>query len=348
MEFGLGRVPMISVHMTTFRRLQCGLLRRAVDSVLAQTYGDFEFIICDDASSDGTSDYLQSVAAADERVTVIRNAKNANSVAISLGRCFKQADPARPYVTWMFDDCTMEPSAFEVLLARIEETDADFVFGITRVHNRDGSTLLVGSEPAAKIRDRIAASSILVPNGAILFRRTIFERVGWYDSSIVLRRSCDWDLFRRAIQAGCSFDRIDTVLMDEYGDLQSDSLRNTFTTTFEIMAKFARLRDAAGFDLSVDASLSAPIDLIPPGDWSADELTLIYAMFVEYYLSVGNVARAYWWAEKLKTRLPDKPFFLENLAACVSSRDPTQSPMAAGALAAGIYWTFRETQARRS
>ena len=248
----------------------------------------------------------------------------------------------------MFDDCTMEPSAFEVLLARIEETDADFVFGITRVHNRDGSTLLVGSEPAAKIRDRIAASSILVPNGAILFRRTIFERVGWYDSSIVLRRSCDWDLFRRAIQAGCSFDRIDTVLMDEYGDLQSDSLRNTFTTTFEIMAKFARLRDAAGFDLSVDASLSAPIDLIPPGDWSADELTLIYAMFVEYYLSVGNVARAYWWAEKLKTRLPDKPFFLENLAACVSSRDPTQSPMAAGALAAGIYWTFRETQARRS
>lgn len=221
MEFGLGRVPMISVHMTTFRRLQCGLLRRAVDSVLAQTYGDFEFIICDDASSDGTSDYLQSVAAADKRVKVIRNAKNANSVAISLGRCFKQADPARPYVTWMFDDCTMEPSAFEVLLARIEETDADFVFGITRVHNRDGSTLLVGSEPAAKIRDRIAASSILVPNGAILFRRTIFERVGWYDSSIVLRRSCDWDLFRRAIQAGCSFDRIDTVLMDEYGDLQS-------------------------------------------------------------------------------------------------------------------------------
>lgn len=339
---------MISVHMTTFRRLQSGLLRRAVDSVLAQTYEDFEFIICDDASSDGTSDYLQSVAAADARVTVIRNPKNVNSVAISLGRCFREADPARPYVTWMFDDCTIEPNAFEVLIARIEEINADFVFGITRVHNRDGSTLLVGNEPVSKIRDRIAVSPILVPNGAILFRRAVFDKIGWYDSNIVLRRSCDWDLFRRAIQAGCSFDRIETVLMDEYGGLQSDSLRNTFTTTFEIMAKFARLRDAAGFDVSIGASLTAAVDLIPPGDWSGDELTLIFAMFVEYYLSVGNVARAYVWAEKLKSRLPDKPFFLENLAASVASREPTQSPMAAGALAAGIYWTFRETQLGRS
>jgi glycosyltransferase involved in cell wall biosynthesis len=348
MGYGLGRVAMITVHMTTFRRLQSGVLRRAVDSVLAQTYGGFEFIICDDASSDGTSDYLKSVAEADARVTVNRNPKNVNSVAISLGRCFKRADPARPYVTWMFDDCTLERDAFAILLARMEETRADFVFGTTRVHNRDGSVLLVGNEPISKIRDRIAVSSVLVPNGAILVRREVFEKVGWYDSSIVLRRSCDWDLFRRAIQAGCSFEQIDKILMDEYGGLQSDSLRNTFTTTFEVMAKYARLRDAAGFNVSLDASLTAPIDLIPPGDWSGDELTLIFAMFVEYYLSVGNVARAYAWAEKLKTRLPDQPFFLENLAACVASRDATQSPMAAGALAAGIYWTFRETQMRRS
>ena len=338
---------MITVHMTTFRRLQSGLLRRAVDSVLAQTCRDFEFIICDDASSDGTADYLQSVAARDDRVTVIRNAKNVNSVAVSLGRCFKAADAARPYVTWMFDDCTMEPNAFEVLCARIEKTKADFVFGITRVHNGDGSTLLVGNESVSKIRDRIAVSSILVPNGAILFRREVFEKVGWYDSNIILRRSCDWDLFKRAIQAGCAFERIDTILMDEYGGQQSDSLRNSFTTTFEIMAKFARLRDAAGFDVSVDACLTTPIDLIPPGDWSTEELTLIQAMFVEYYLSVGNVARAYTWADKLKAKLPDAPFFFENLAAGVASRDPTQSPMAAGALAAGIYWSFRETQLRR-
>lgn len=338
---------MISVHMTTFRRLQSGLLCRAVESVLAQTYRDFEFVICDDASSDGTSGYLQSVAEADGRVKVFRNPKNVNSVAISLGRCFAQADPARSYVTWMFDDCTLERDAFEVLVARMEEIHADFVFGVTRVHSRDGSVLLVGNESVSTIRDRIANSSILVPNGAILCRRAMFDKVGWYDSNIVMRRSCDWDLFNRAIAAGCRFDTIDRTLMDEYGGLQNDSLRNSFTTTFEIMSKFVHLRDAAGFDLSVEASLNAPIDLIPPGNWSADELTLIYGMFVEYHLSIGNVARAYFWAEKLNAQLPDKPFFFENLAACVGSRDRTQSLMAAGALAAGMYWAFRETQLRR-
>ena len=90
---------MISVHMTTFRRLQSGLLQRAVENVLAQTYHNFEFIICDDASTDGSADYLKSIAASDARVKVIRNSMNVNSVAISLGHCFKQADRERPYVT---------------------------------------------------------------------------------------------------------------------------------------------------------------------------------------------------------------------------------------------------------
>ena len=330
--------------MTTYRRLGSGLLSAAVDSVLAQTYRDFEFIICDDASVDGTSDYLEAVAEADARVRIIRNRQNVNSVAISLGRCFKQADPARDHVTWMFDDCTLEPDAFEILVARIAQTDADVVFGVTRVHEPDGTTLLVGKDSVAAIRDRIATSSVLVPNGGILCRRAMFERVGWYDSNIVLRRSCDWDLFRRMIEADCTFATVDRILMDEYGGLQSDSLRNAFTTTFDIMAKFVRLRDAAGFDLSVDASLSAPIDLIPPGDWSPDELALIYAMFVEYHLSVGNVTRAYFWAERLNAKLPDRPFFFDNLAACVRSGDRTQSLMAAGALAAGLYWTFKDHQ----
>ncbi len=335
---------MISVHMTTFRRLQSGLLRRAVESVLAQSHRDFEFIICDDASSDGTAEYLKSVAAADPRVRIIRNPKNVNSVAISLGRCMKQSDRARRFVTWMFDDCTLEPDAFKILAAAMDDSRADVAFGITRVHNPDGSILLVGNESAAVIRDRIASSSVLVPNGAILIKRTVFDRVGWYDSNIVLRRSCDWDLFRRIIEAGCSLGTIGMPLMDEYGGLQRDSLRNSFTTTFDIMGKFARLRDAAGFDVSLDSSLNGPIDFIPPGDWTAEDLTLIYAMFVEYYLSIGNMTRAYAWAEKLNPRLADRPFFFENLAACVGARDPTQSLMAAGALAAGAYWTFREAQ----
>jgi glycosyltransferase involved in cell wall biosynthesis len=339
---------MITVHMTTFRRLQSGLLARAVESVLAQTYKDLEFIICDDASTDGTHEYLQSVAAADSRVKVIRNPKNVNSVAISLGRCLKQADATQPYVTWMFDDCTIERDAFEILMQQISDDGTDFVFGTTRVHNPDGSILLVGNQSASTIRSQVMSSSILVPNGGILFKRLIFDEIGWYDANIILRRSCDWDLFKRIIHAHYSFSIVDKVMMEEYGGLQSDSLRNVFTTTFEIMAKYARLRDGTGMNLSLDACLSAPVDFIPAGDWSNEELALIFSMFVEYYLSIGNVARAYVWAEKLKAKLPNPPFYFDNLAACVNSRDTTQSLMAAGAITAGVYYAYRDQQLRRS
>ena len=83
---------MISIHMTTHRRLKNGLLPAAVESVLNQTFEDFEFVVCDDASSDGTAAYLARVAAQDPRVKVLRNARNEHSVAVSLGRCFQASD----------------------------------------------------------------------------------------------------------------------------------------------------------------------------------------------------------------------------------------------------------------
>jgi glycosyltransferase involved in cell wall biosynthesis len=333
---------MITVHMTTFRRNRSGLLRRATEAVLNQDYDDLEFVVCDDASSDGTQEYLQSLARKDSRVKVIRNARNVNSVAISLGRCLEAADPKRPYVTWMFDDCTLESDAFTVLLKQIAKRNDDFVFGATRVHNADGSVLVVGDRSVLDIRSNVANSSILVPNGGILITRSVFEKFGWYDPNIILRRSCDWDWFRRIIKGGCSFSCVDRILMDEYGGLQTDSLRNSFTTTFDLMAKYAHLRDKSRMDLSLRSCLSAQVDFIPPGDWSEPDLALIYYMFVEYFLSVGNVARAFVWAEKLKPKLLRAPFYYDNLASCVSSGDASQSLMAAGALAAGIYGSYRE------
>jgi glycosyltransferase involved in cell wall biosynthesis len=338
----------ISVHLTTSRRLRSGLLGRAIDSVLAQTYRDFELIICDDASVDGTDEYLHGIALADQRVRTFRNPRNLNSVAVSLGRCFRESDPERPYVTWMFDDCTLAPRAFEILVDRIARLNTDFVFGITRVHNPDGSYFLVGHHPVAVILRDIATSSSLVPNAGILIKRSVFDRVGWYDPSIVLRRSCDWDLFRRMIEMNCSFDTIKAAVADEYGSTQADSLRNAFTTTFDIMSRYARARDAAHVDLSLNACLNGPIDFIPPGDWSEDQLSLIYAMFIEYYLSVGDLARGYVWAERLGGLLPERPFFFDALVNAVKSRDSSRSLMAAGALAAGYYWTYKEARGMRS
>lgn len=69
--------PRVSVVMTCFNG--GAHLEPAVDSVLAQTFTDFEFIIVDDASTDRSEDYLASLT--DPRVVLIRNGQNKGQTA---------------------------------------------------------------------------------------------------------------------------------------------------------------------------------------------------------------------------------------------------------------------------
>lgn len=75
----LTATPLVTVYITTCNRLQ--LLKRAVESVLLQTYKNIEIIIVDDKSSDGTVPYLVSMASDRPNIKVFFNEKN-------LGACF--------------------------------------------------------------------------------------------------------------------------------------------------------------------------------------------------------------------------------------------------------------------
>jgi glycosyltransferase involved in cell wall biosynthesis len=332
---------MLTIHMTTYRRFESGLLQHAVESVLSQSFRDFEFIICDDASTDGTTTYLKDVAEKDSRVRVIRNPRNVNNVAISLGRCLKAAAADRPWLSWMFDDCVLLPDALSLLVDMTMNGHLEMVYGVTNVMLPDGRILHVGDLGPEDVRQRIAESSVLVPNGGILIKREVFDRNGWYDPSIVLRRSCDWDLFRRIILSGTPFATTEAVVMQEYGALQTDSLRNAFTTTFDLMAKLVQARDKTHLRLGVDDILQMPVDWIPPADWSSDELSLIRYMFIEYFLSVTDIPHAFRWAKLLAPMLPQESLMLHNLKRKASEAVGDLPLMAAGAYTGLVFEAYR-------
>ncbi len=336
---------MISIHMTTHRRFASGLLQQAIESVLSQDFEDFEFIICDDASVDGTADYLARLVSTDRRFRVFRNARNVNNVAISLGRCMQRSDAGRPWVSWMFDDCILLPQALSRLITALSEHPSQgMLYGVTEVLQKDGSTLRVGGGTQAEVKAGIARSSILVPNGGIVVHRDIFKRVGFFDSSVILRRSCDWDLFRRIIQDGIEFLVLPDILMREFGDQQPNSLRNTFTTTFDLMTRFVAARDSGGVRLDLENVLVRPVDWIPPGAWSAHDLNLMRYMFVEYFLSVGDIARSYRWSRLLAESLGNQGLLMrENLFRVAASAEMgEQRAMAAGAFAGVVLGAWRE------
>jgi glycosyltransferase involved in cell wall biosynthesis len=70
--------PVVSVVMRAFN---CGrYIGQAIESILAQTFQDFEIVIVDDASTDGTEAILRAYSQRDERIRVVRNETNQGPV----------------------------------------------------------------------------------------------------------------------------------------------------------------------------------------------------------------------------------------------------------------------------
>ena len=71
---GSMRAPVVSLGLPVFDGGTW--LARAIESILAQTWGDFELIISDNASTDGTADCVRDYAARDRRIRVFRQLRN--------------------------------------------------------------------------------------------------------------------------------------------------------------------------------------------------------------------------------------------------------------------------------
>lgn len=110
------RVPTISVVMPVYNRTD--LLVRAIDSILNQTYKDFEFVIVDDGSNEETKAILRKYAKKDKRIQLYHNPKN-RGIGYSRQRGL---DFARgKYVAIMDSDDWSVPDRLEKSLAFMED-----------------------------------------------------------------------------------------------------------------------------------------------------------------------------------------------------------------------------------
>ena len=67
-------MPRFSICISVFNGER--YLRACIDSVLNQSFSDYELIIVDDASSDGSAAILEKYAENDKRITVVRKSQN--------------------------------------------------------------------------------------------------------------------------------------------------------------------------------------------------------------------------------------------------------------------------------
>lgn len=98
--------PTVSVLVPTYNR--AALLKQAIDSVLLQTFGDFELVVSDNASTDHTEELVKSYS--DQRIVYSRSARNIGWHG-NMNRCLALAKGE--YLTFLPDDDLMMPENLE-------------------------------------------------------------------------------------------------------------------------------------------------------------------------------------------------------------------------------------------
>lgn len=173
-------------------------LRPAVDSVLAQTLGDFEFLLVDDGSTDGSRDCLAELR--DSRVRVLLNERNLG-VAATRNRALAEA--RGEFVAFLNHDDIALPERLAWQVAFLRWHPAVMVLG-TGIETFDGegrrmpATALPSDDLGIRWKGLLECP---VRQSALMVRRAFIERAGLrYDPDY--RTHSDYDFVMRAIQAG--------------------------------------------------------------------------------------------------------------------------------------------------
>ena len=164
-------------------------LDAAVESILGQTFSNFEFVILDDASNDGSVERLRDWARRDQRIRLIEEPNNLGP-ALSSQRVALAAN-AQIVARMDADDISLPHRLTDQLRVLDEEADVGVVGGLYDIIAPDGRVV---RRPE---KWRLLAPRSVPPfgNGPLTYRREVFDQVGGY------RRECEFwednDLIQR-------------------------------------------------------------------------------------------------------------------------------------------------------
>ena len=193
--------PRVTIVLPTYNGSR--YLSEAVESCRVQTFTDWELVVVDDCSTDGTPQLIERLAAKEPRIRSFRNAVNSKLPA-TLNRGFGEAKGT--YLTWMSDDNVWRPNAIETMAGFLDaNAEADVVYSAFTWIDPDGKPLskAVPHQPQVLVNYNCVGLSFL-------YRRRVLEVVGDYSTDHFLAE--DYDYWLRAF-ARCTMRPIDADLL---------------------------------------------------------------------------------------------------------------------------------------
>lgn len=257
--------PVVTVIIPTFNR--CPLVGAAIESVLSQRYEDFELIVVDDGSTDGTAAGLAKFGS---RLRLFSQANH----GVSSARNFAAREARGHYLAFLDSDDLWHPKKLEI--------QADFMERNPRIKICQTEEIWIrnGTRVNPKSRHRKPSGDIFTPSlelclvspSAVMLTRELFNQVGGFDERFPVCE--DYDLWLRiainhpvpliadplVIKRGGHADQLSRsiwgldryrvialqkLLRSELGDLQREAAVSVLRRKVEVLAAGARKRGKA-------------------------------------------------------------------------------------------------------
>ncbi|MEE0168235.1 MAG: glycosyltransferase [Eggerthellaceae bacterium] len=165
-------------------------IRESINSVLSQTYEDWELIVIDDCSNDATPAIIQHFMEKDSRITSIRNLTN-KKLPASLNIGFEHA--SGDYFTWTSDDNLFRNDALSIMVSTLgNNPNTDLVYCDIQRINAAGD--IVSMKEFSPSPSFIYLYNVV--QACFLYRSSIHRDLDGYDTSLFLVE--DYDFWLRA------------------------------------------------------------------------------------------------------------------------------------------------------
>ena len=169
-------VPLVSVLLTAFNRES--YLAASIESVLAQTWGDFELIVVDDRSTDGTIDIARRYERLDSRVRVVLNDRNYGQFA---NRNHAASLATAPFLKFHDSDDLMYPHCLGVMVPALRgEPRAGFGLSSSRAWPGGAVPMLLTPRQSYQ-REFLGFGLFMCGPAAALFRTDVFRDLGGFE-----------------------------------------------------------------------------------------------------------------------------------------------------------------------
>lgn len=207
--------PAITVLMTAYNA--GGYLDDSIRSVLDQSFGDFEFLIVDDASTDGTAERVQDWASRDRRIRLITESTNRGQTAcLNHGLCEARSE----WIARQDADDLSDPARLQKLFARAQADPKLALLGsngwMMDANGQRNGTINVPCGDGA-IRWALPFQNPFI-HTAVMFRRGAF-----YDEAFQICQ--DWELWARLLNTGTAENLPDRLVSYRHHDASLSHVR---------------------------------------------------------------------------------------------------------------------------